>query len=447
MRGPSVHIVEPEIYDVVGLGFGPANLALAIALEEHEYPVTRAFFERQAGLGWHRDMLVPSAKMQVSFLKDLATFRNPTSRYSFVSYLHAKKRLARFLNKQDFFPTRQEFHDYLEWAESALADQVTYDAEAVALRLPEPDAPAHHVCVDVRKGGSGGVVSTVSARNVVISTGLVPRMPPGLERDERVWHSSEFLGRFGRCDRAKLNRIAVVGAGQSAAEVVRCLYDALPHSTVYAIMTPYGYSIADSTPFANEVYDPAAVDTYYRGSQPAKDAIWRYHRNTNYSVVDDEVIRDLYCRAYDDEVSGDRRLEFVNLARVTGIKQATDGTVVSIHSLVNDQAVDLTVDLVVCATGYDAMTPGALLGELDAYCARDRDGRYLVQRDYRLTTSPALRCGIYLQGGTEHSHGLSSSLLSNLAVRGGDIADSIVERTIRHAFAIPNGHAVPSGRS
>ena len=101
---------ESETYDVVGIGFGPANLSLAIALEESPQRLSAAFFERQPSLGWHRGMLVPAEKMQVAFLKDLVTFRNPTSTYSFVSYLHERGRLARFVNNQDFFPTRQEFH-------------------------------------------------------------------------------------------------------------------------------------------------------------------------------------------------------------------------------------------------------------------------------------------------------------------------------------------------
>jgi L-ornithine N5-monooxygenase len=433
-----LRILEPDNYDVVGLGFGPANLSLAIALKENRFPLTAMFFERQAVFGWHRDMLVPSSKMQVSFLKDLATFRNPTSRFSFVSYLHARNRLARFVNKRDFFPTRQEFHDYLEWAASEFTDVVTYGAQAVAVRLPPgagPDEPVDRLCVDVRKNGTA---FTVDARNVVVSTGLVPRMPAGVDRHDRVWHSSQFLGRFARCDPATLKRVAVVGAGQSAAELVRFLYDQLPDSTVYAITPSSGYAVADSTPFVNEIFDAVAVDEYYHGSARAKDAIWRYHSNTNYSVVDDELIRDLYHRAYDDEVSGGRRLEFMSLYRLTSVEPATEGARLTLHSLATEQSVDLAVDLVVCATGYQEMAAGDLLGELDAYCVHDRDGGYVVERDYRVLTSPAIRCGIYLQGATERTHGLSSSLLSNLAIRGGDIGDSIIEQTSRRAGDEPD---------
>ncbi|MBK6016195.1 lysine N(6)-hydroxylase/L-ornithine N(5)-oxygenase family protein [Streptomyces sp. MBT53] len=419
---------EPEIFDVVGIGFGPSNLSLAVALEESLDPVTSAFFERQPSLGWHRGMLLPSAKMQVSFLKDLATFRNPTSKFSFISYLHDVGRLARFVNNQDFFPTRREFHDYLEWAESKLAQPVAYSSEVTAITLAPTggQGAADRLLVQVRDPAGGS--RQVHARNVVISTGLVPRMPVGVEADEFVWHSSQFLHNFRQRDHGELKRVAVVGGGQSAAEIVRFLYDSLPGATVSAIVPSYGYSVADDTPFANQVFDPDAVDSYYHGSQRSKDAVWQYHRNTNYSVVDDEVITGLYERSYEDEFSKSNRLGFLNLARVVDVKRVGGDTRVTVHSMVTEESYDLDVDLLVCATGYDPMDPAEILGELDTYCAHDAEGRHLVGRDYRLVTTPELNCGIYLQGGTEHTHGLASSLLSNIAVRSGDIAHSIVAR-------------------
>lgn len=421
---------EPETYDVVGIGFGPSNLSLAIALEESLNPVSSAFFERQASLGWHRAMLVPTAKMQVSFLKDLVTFRNPVSKYSFVSYLHEVGRLPQFVNNSDFFPTRREFHDYLEWAESKLANRVVYNSEVTGMRLLRTgQGSADRVQIEISNPVLPDRDRLVNAHNVVISTGLVPRMPVGIERDEFVWHSSEFLHKFRNCDLGGLKRVAVVGAGQSAAEIVRFIYDAVPDASVSAIMPSYGYSIADNTPFANQVFDPAAVDEYYHGSSRSKDAIWQYHKNTNYSVVDDEVIRGLYQRAYDDEVSKRERLDFVNLARVVDVKRVAGDTRVTVHSLATDGSYDLDVDVLICATGYDPMEPADVLGELSEYCVRDADGRYRLDRDYRLVT-PDLDCGIYLQGGTEHTHGLTSSLLSNIAIRSGEIANSIADRRL-----------------
>ena len=425
---------EHETHDVVGIGFGPSNLSLAIAMEEYranglENGISSLFFERQSSFGWHRNMLLPSATMQISFLKDLVTFRNPTSRFSFVAYLHASGRLPQFVNNQDFFPTRQEFHQYLEWAQAQVADRIVYGSEVKSIRLPQGVDPelSDHLRLEVADA-TGRVSRVVEARNVVISTGLVPSMPEKFERDERVWHSSEFLEKYRRMNPGELRRVAVVGAGQSAAEITRFLYDELPHAQVSAVIPSYGYSVADDTPFANQIFDPGAVDDYYFGTEQTREAFWRYHRNTNYSVVDDEVIRDLYRRAYDDEVRGISRLQFLNLSRVTGVKRAGTETRVSLQVGPDAEVRELDFDALICATGYNGMEPTRLLGDLDRYCLRDEAGRYRMERDYRIVTSPEMRCGIYLQGGTEHTHGLSSSLLSNIAVRSGEIADSIVTR-------------------
>ncbi|USQ86424.1 lysine N(6)-hydroxylase/L-ornithine N(5)-oxygenase family protein [Streptomyces phaeoluteigriseus] len=442
---------EHEIYDVVGIGFGPSNLSLAIALEEYrdngranggengrahdqENEISSLFFERQPTFGWHRNMLLPSATMQISFLKDLATFRNPTSSFSFVAFLHASGRLPQFVNNQDFFPTRQEFHQYLEWAQARVADRIAYGSDVTSIRLLPGAVPelSDRLRLEVADA-AGRAGRVVEARNVVVSTGLVPSMPEGTERDERVWHSSEFLEKYRRMNPAELRRVAVVGAGQSAAEITRFLYDELPHAQVSAVIPSYGYSVADDTPFANQIFDPGAVDDYYFGTDQTREAFWRYHRNTNYSVVDDEVIRDLYRRSYDDEVRGVERLQFLNLTRVTGVKRAGVETRVSLQVGPDAEVRELEFDALVCATGYNGMEPTALLGDLDRHCLRDEAGRYRMERDYRIVTDPEMRCGIYLQGGTEHTHGLTSSLLSNIAVRSGEIADSIVARRARKA--------------
>ncbi|MFG2351152.1 lysine N(6)-hydroxylase/L-ornithine N(5)-oxygenase family protein [Streptomyces phaeochromogenes] len=425
---------EHEIYDVVGIGFGPSNLSLAIALEEHgasgmKNEISSLFFERQSSFGWHRNMLLPSATMQISFLKDLATFRNPTSSFSFIAYLHASGRLSQFVNNQDFFPTRQEFHQYLEWAQARVADRIVYGSEVTSIRRSTGAGPelSDSLLLEVADA-TGRVGRVVEARNVVISTGLVPSMPEGIERDERVWHSSEFLEKYRRTDPGELSRVAVAGAGQSAAEIARFLYDELPHAEVCAVIPSYGYSVADDTPFANQIFDLGAVDDYYFGTEQTREAFWRYHSNTNYSVVDDEVIRDLYRRSYDDDVRGVKRLEILNLTRVTGVKRAGAETLVSLQEGSDGEVRELDFDLLVCATGYNAMEPTGLLGDLDRHCLRDEAGRYRVERDYRIVTAPEMRCGIYLQGGTEHTHGLTSSLLSNIAVRSGEIVDSVVAR-------------------
>ncbi|WP_405783747.1 lysine N(6)-hydroxylase/L-ornithine N(5)-oxygenase family protein [Streptomyces sp. NBC_00859] len=437
--------IPAEVHDVVGIGFGPSNLSLAVALEElgqgsADQSVSAVFFERQETFGWHRNMLLPSATMQISFLKDLATFRNPTSKYSFVSYLHSAGRLARFVNNQDFFPTRKEFHQYLEWVASNFRERVNFGHEVVAVR-PAAGAvgPMDHLEVEVRRL-SDGSVRVIRARNVVLSTGLAARMPDGIDRSERVWHSSEFLTKFRSVDPDSLKSVAVVGAGQSAAEITRYFHDSLPHAQVYSVLPSYGYALADDTPFANQVFDPTAVDDYYFGTDTTRQAFWDYHKNTNYSVVDDDVIRDLYRRTYEEDVHGTSRLHFLNLTRVSAVEAEADRTRVT---LTHGDLKELDVDVCVFATGYDAMDPARLLGDFDRQFLRDARGAHQVTRDYRLVAATENAPGrVYLQGGTEHTHGLTSSLLSNLAVRSGEIADSILGfRLIEKELELPAAEA------
>ncbi len=153
-----------------------------------------------------------------------------------------------------------------------------------------------------------------------------------------------------------------------------------------------------------------------------------YHGNTNYSVVDGDLIEDLYRRAYQEKVTGAERLKMLNVSRIHEMVDSGDGVRVVIESLSTGEKSDLDADVIVYSTGYLPADPYPMLGEIAALCPPDETGRVQLQRDYRVVAGPELECGIYLQGGTEHTHGLSSSLLSNSAVRAGEILDSVVRQ-------------------
>ena len=416
-----------ETADVVGIGFGPANLALAVALAE-QAGVTARFLERQDGFAWHRDMLLDGATVQVSFLKDLVTMRNPTSEFGFLSYLAAKDRLAEFINHKTLFPSRVEFNDYMSWVASRFASRVDYGAEVVSVRPVAGTSGIDEVEVVTRLG------RRLRCRDLVIATGLRPVLPAGVESSDRVWHSDELLSRLEKVD-AEPRRVVVLGAGQSAAEVVEYVHRRYPHAEVCAVFGRYGYSPADDSPFANRVFDPAAVDTFYGAPDEVKDRVLGYHRNTNYSVVDLELIQELYRRGYQELVTGERRLKVLNLSTVDRVRDRPDGVLVDVVSLATGERSELEADFLVCATGYREADVFGLLGELGEYCVRDDRGRPVVDRDYRLRTVPGVSCRIYLQGPTEHSHGISSGLLSTVAVRAGEIARSIVDGALTSAVA------------
>lgn len=424
-----------DTYDVIGVGFGPANLALAIAVAEHNEqpdvtPVRSLFLERQRRFGWHRGMLIDDATMQVSFLKDLVTLRNPTSDFSFLSYLHHADRLIDFINQKSLFPLRIEFHDYLEWAAARFTDEVRYGHEVIAVTPVTNGDTIEYF--DVTARATDGTTTTVRARNLVFGMGLTPHLPPGAVLSERVWHNRDLLDRVESVRRSTTFpppvRFAVVGAGQSAAEVTKYLHDNFPHAEVCGVFSRYGYSPSDDSPFANRVFDPDAVDQFYAAPPEVKQLIMDYHANTNYSVVDTDLIEELYRRVYQEKVLGTQRLRLFNVSKVVETVETDESVRATIESLTTHEKTVLDCDVLVYATGYRPTDPLTLLGDMAGLCHRDDDGRPLVARDYRLKTESTLLAGLYLQGSTEHSHGISSSLLSTTAVRAGQILDSIAPR-------------------
>lgn len=148
----------PLIHDLIGIGFGPSNVAMAIAVGEHnarvgrEEVITTHFFEQQPRFGWHRGMLIDDATMQVSFLKDLVTLRNPASEFSFLCYLKSRGRLIDFINHKNLFPLRVEFHDYLEWSAAKVDDMVSYGHEVVGVTPVVREGVVDHLDVTVRSG-------------------------------------------------------------------------------------------------------------------------------------------------------------------------------------------------------------------------------------------------------------------------------------------------------
>jgi L-ornithine N5-oxygenase len=418
---------DGEVLDLVGIGFGPSNLGLAIAIDEHNQtssrPLTATFLERQPAFGWHRGMLIGDATMQVSFLKDLVTMRNPSSDYSFLHYLQSRGRLVEFINHKVLFPLRIEFHDYLEWAAERMSHAVEYDQTVVGVEpVLSADNEGEVVAFDVVTSGD-----VRRARNVAVAVGLAPSVPFGATLSNRVWHNLDLLPRAAAFPRDPApRRMVVVGAGQSAAEAVAYLHEQFPSAEICSVFSRYGYAPSDDSPFANRIFDPEAVDVYFDADDDVKRMLFDYHRNTNYSVVDGELIDELYRREYRERVQGQRRLRMMNASRVVAVDESADGLHLSIESLPNGRVENLEADALCYATGYRPVDTMQLLGKAGELVERATDGNPVVARDYRLQLDRPARAGIYVQGGTEHSHGISSSLLSNVAVRTGEIVESLV---------------------
>lgn len=411
--------------DVVGVGFGPSNLALAIAIHEGDGHSAR-FFERKPAFAWHRGMLIDDATMQVSFLKDLATMRNPASEFSFVSFLHQRGRLVDFINFKTLFPLRIEFHEYLEWAAARVSHLVSYGHDVIDVE-PVRDAEERLVAFDVVALDQRGARTVTRTRNVVVATGLTPVLPAGVTRSKHVWHTSELLDRSKRlaASGATPGRFVVVGAGQSAAEAVAYLHREFASAEVCGVFAKFGYSPADDSPFANRIFDPDAVALFHGAPSEIKQSLIDYHRNTNYSVVDADLIEALYRQHYRERVLGRERLRMMGASRIEHLDVDDDGVDAVIASLATGDRAMLRCDAVVFATGYRPADPAILLGQTGGLCRHDDRGLVVMRSDHSIALTEDSQGAVYLQGATEHAFGLASSLLSTVAVRAGQILDAM----------------------
>jgi L-ornithine N5-oxygenase len=119
-------------FQLLGIGLGPANLALAALAEERGFNRRKKgclFLDKKPTFSWHQDMLIPGAQLQVPFIRDLATVRNPRSPFTFLNYLKEVGKLDQFINLRTFYPLRKEFHSYFEWVCNQLSHFVKFNYE------------------------------------------------------------------------------------------------------------------------------------------------------------------------------------------------------------------------------------------------------------------------------------------------------------------------------
>ncbi|WP_197027566.1 lysine N(6)-hydroxylase/L-ornithine N(5)-oxygenase family protein [Marinobacterium lacunae] len=422
-----MHTLEP--YDLVGVGFGPSNLSLAIALAEagEARLGNTLFLEQQPGFCWHGSMLLEGSTMQISFLKDLVSLRNPRSRFSFINYLHEQGRLSDFINLQTFFPTRLEFNDYLRWSADKFADNCRYNSRVTSVSpiLEQGRVTELELSVETPERPT----TRIRARNLVMGVGGRPNIPQAFapHRDnDRVIHSSDYLRRMDEIIRQNrpLRRVAVIGAGQSAAEIFHDLGNRFGHLELSLISRCRSMKPSDDSPFVNEIFNPEYTDYLYDRQDSQRQSLMEEYRNTNYSVVDMPLLETLFQWRYQQQITGETRLSFMFDTRVEQVEARDNGLQLALSSGESTAMQTLDVDLVILATGYRRDGATRMLEAIQPYLAT-QDGTPQVTRQYELQTDDRFEPRIYLQGACERSHGLSDTLLSVLPTRAQEIAQSL----------------------
>ncbi|KAJ3401993.1 hypothetical protein HDV05_008818, partial [Chytridiales sp. JEL 0842] len=391
-------------------------------------------------------------------------------------------RLLGFLNLGTFYPSRREFEGYLKWAAGQFEDVCSYAEQVTSIDpiLSENNGIIEKLKVtSLRLSDNKPIVRTAS--NVILSIGGQPRLPDWAEplltsHPTRIFHSSQYLHRIRTSlpDPQLPYRIAIIGAGQSAAEIFVDLSTRYPNAFLTLIFRTDALRPADESSFVNSlVFNPESTDAFYfRKSEMEKKGMLERYKGTNYAVVNGELIERMYGMLYAQglEEGGVERLgvwggRVVVDARVD--EGAGGGVVLYLRraGLEEDggdagggcgggvgkgEPVPHVFDQVILATGYKRTLQRDVLKPLLPYLASssasppstngNADTKNIVVnellqvpigRDYRLATTPQLQAGVYLQGCCEDTHGLSDNLLSVLGVRGMEVVRSLIENDER----------------
>ncbi|NWB48819.1 SidA/IucD/PvdA family monooxygenase [Pseudomonas gingeri] len=402
--------MSETVYDIVGIGFGPSNLALAIGLEESDSPLSFRFLDAKKRPDWQDEMLLSGSDIQNNPLRDLVTPRNPRSRYGFVNYLKETGRLFDYLNLPLTYPLRREYAEYIKW----VADHFQGSVESSAF--------ANRVEPLVLKGERVWKVTyndqrIIYGRSLVLGTGRTANIPAVFSGllGPQVFHLNHYLENVHNLP-LSAQRIGVIGSSQSAVEIVLDLSARFPDKEIYSLHRSFSFRLKDTSPFSDKVYFPEFVDYYFDLPAEAKARLDKQLRGTNYSSADGDVINALYVRIHEEKLQGKQRIRILNNIAVEQAVLGASGQVeLALREVNQQQHSTLALDALVLATGFKdiaAKENGELYPPLlephHRLFRADAHGALVVNRDYSLTALDDLPA-VFLNGLCESSHGLGDA--------------------------------------
>lgn len=428
-----------DVLDVLGVGFGPSNIALAIALEESGDFESWHFLEQALTPIWQSEMLFEISLDTYSNIqnipyRDLVSPRNPRSKYSFLNYLVENGLMFQHLNMDMLMPLRPDYARYIQWVAEAFSDRVTCGQRVESIT---PDDEGDHYIVRTTEG------QQFRARHVVIGTGRSPYVPEQFREvaNGRVLHQSRYqsAGAPLLSSLPQGARVAVIGSSQSAGEILLHLSKTYPHLMIDSIMRRYAFPLKDTSPFMSEAFFPEFTEMYYRSSDEVRRRIDVDIARTNYGAADMDVLEELYRQMYYDKLHGKEQIRLLRLTDVQSVVEDGESVVIELHDIGRDEMLLHRYDAVVLATGFSNIGPGSqdtasipLLESLRPWLASNSGPSHVkVDRGYAVEFAhqPVTTSGtVILNGLCERSHGIGDGgSLSLTAIRSADILSRIRE--------------------
>ncbi|MBM0123847.1 lysine N(6)-hydroxylase/L-ornithine N(5)-oxygenase family protein [Pimelobacter simplex] len=386
-------------HDFVGIGLGPFNLGLACLtdplsrLDDHD-GISGVFLEARDRFDWHPGMLLDDATLQVPFLADLVTMADPTSRWSFLSYLKQAGHLYPFYIRESFYPLRKEYDDYCRWAAERLPS-VRWGQRVTGV---EHDGTAYLV-----RTSTGEQHRT---RRLVIGIGTSPRVPEPLRPllDEgRATHSADYLAR--KAELQQQDRITVVGSGQSAAEIYHDLLAEAPdhgYELVWLTRSPRFFPM-EYTKLTLEMTSPEYGEYHRALPIDTRDRLAREQRHL-FKGISGDLIDAIFDLHYQQRVTGvGPRTTLLTHTEVRAARPTpAGGSELDLLHLETGEPFSLQTGGLVLATGYAPTQPAFLEGIRDRI-RYDARGRYDVAGDYSVDVHGG---EVFVQNAEEHTHSL-----------------------------------------
>lgn len=391
--------------DLAGIGIGPFNLSIA-ALLDGQRSVNALFLDNKSTFSWHPGMQLPGSRLQTSCLKDLVTGVDPCNPHSFLNYLVQHGRFYDFLSANMPAISRAEYADYLGWVAGRL-DSLQFDSPVESVRFDGD-------CFELEITGQG---APVRSHNLCVGTGIRPHIPPacGNLPTERCFHSIEIMHRQPDLTGEK---VAIVGGGQSGAEILLGLLDGVwgqPESITWISRRP-NFEPLDETPFTNQYFTPGYVQAFQTLDESHRRELVRYQKLASDGISPD-TLNALFQRLYEYPLAHPDR-PFPELLPGRSLYAVSNGDPMRLLSRnqLDERFEETRADRIILCTGFEHRLPDCLepiADRLDLdHAGRPRpDANFSLQWD-----GPEDRC-IYAVNQGRHSHGIAESQLSLMCWR------------------------------
>jgi len=403
--------------DLVGIGIGPFNLSLAAQLDSVR-DVNSAFLEKKTEFAWHPDMMLPGVELQTSFLKDLVTLTNPTSKWSFLAYMVRQKRMLDFMNADFAAVPRREFAAYLKWV-SAHLDGLVFNN---AVREVEFDGN------DFRVHSDNGTYVT---RNLAVGIGK-PAFVPGWARHlpvEKCFHTSQTKSRLPDL-RGK--RVAVIGGGQSGAELVEYLLGGNGDGVeeVLWLSRRDNFEPLDDTPFVNEYFTPGYADIFASLPNGRKQELMSRQKlasdGASLSTLK-SIYQLIYRQRYLEE--GDVIGRLLPQREVFQVQSEGKDFRIAARNGLNQDVEFFHADALILATGYETALPEFML-PLQPRLEEGASGAYHLDADFRASWNGPADRNIFVQNAGRIDLGIFEPQLSLMAWRSAKIVNALLRHDV-----------------